>query len=137
MVRDLNLPVRIEVCPIVRDSDGLALSSRNVLLSAREREQATALSRALAVVAEATQAGERDAERLLGPARSELERSGVTAEYLELVSPDTLEPVSTVKDEVLAVVAARIGHTRLIDNLLIHPVAAAASAVADHAEGPL
>jgi pantoate--beta-alanine ligase len=131
MVRDLNLPVRIEVCPTVRDSDGLALSSRNALLSAPEREQATALSRALAVVAEATQAGERDGERLLAPARNELERSGVTAEYLELVAPDTLEPVHTVDGEVLAVVAARVGRTRLIDNLVIHPVAAAASGVAD------
>jgi pantoate--beta-alanine ligase len=131
MVRDLNLPVRIEVCPIVRDGDGLALSSRNALLSGPEREQATALSRALAVVAEATQAGERDAERLLAPARSELERSGIRAEYLELVAPDTLEPVRTVDGEVLAVVAARVGPARLIDNLVIHPVAAAASAVAD------
>ncbi len=137
MVRDLNVPVRIEVCPIVRDSDGLALSSRNALLTVSEREQATALSRALAVVAEATQAGERDAERLLTPARSELERSGVTAEYLELVSPDTLEPVHRVDAEALVLVAARVGSTRLIDNLLIHPVTAAASAVADHDERPL
>lgn len=134
MVRDLNLPVTIEVCPTVRDRDGLPLSSRNALLSPAEREQATALSRALAVVAEATQAGERDAERLLAPARSELERSGVGLEYLELVSPDTLAPVTTVDDVALAVVAGRVGTTRLIDNLLIHPVAAAASAVADRDE---
>jgi pantoate--beta-alanine ligase len=88
-------------------------------------------------VAEATQAGERDAERLLAPARSELERSGVTPEYLELVSPDTLEPVHRVDAEALVLVAARVGSTRLIDNLLVHPVTAAASAVADHDERPL
>lgn len=136
MVRDLNLPVRIDVRPTVRDSDGLALSSRNALLSPGQRAQATALSRALAVVGEAIQAGERDARRLLAPARAELERSGVSTDYLELVSPDTLEPVTTVSSEVLAVVAARVGATRLIDNFLIHPVATAASAVADRDERP-
>jgi pantoate--beta-alanine ligase len=137
MVRDLNLRVQVEVCPTIRDSDGLALSSRNALLSPAEREQATALSRALAVVAEATQAGERDAGRLLSPARAELKRSGVTPEYLELVAPDTLEPVSTVAGEVLAVVAARVGTTRLIDNFLIHPVATAASAVDGNHRPPM
>jgi pantoate--beta-alanine ligase len=125
MVRDLNLPVRIEVCPTVRDADGLALSSRNALLSGVERDQATALSRALAVIAETAQAGERNAERLLAPARAELERSAVTPEYLELVDPETLEPVVEVRGAALAAIAARVGTTRLIDNLPIHPVAAA------------
>ncbi|MEO6859213.1 MAG: pantoate--beta-alanine ligase [Solirubrobacteraceae bacterium] len=129
MVRDLNLTVRIEVRPTVRDEDGLALSSRNALLSAEDRVQATALSRALAVMAEAAQAGERDPEALLAPARLELERSGVQPEYLELVSPDELEPVQEMRGDVLAVIAAPVGPTRLIDNLLIHPVPAAASTV--------
>jgi pantoate--beta-alanine ligase len=134
MVRDLNLPVRIEVCPTVRSADGLALSSRNALLSPGEREQATALSRALAVIAETAQGGERRVKRLLTPAWAELERSGVTPEYLELVSPDTLKPVLQLDGEVLAVVAARVGSTRLIDNISIHPVAA--SVVADGEERP-
>jgi pantoate--beta-alanine ligase len=135
MVRDLNLPVRIEVCPTVRDADGLALSSRNALLSRVEREQATALSRALAVIAETAQGGERHRERLLAPARAELERSRVRPEYLELVSPDTLEPVDELSGEVLVAIAARVGTTRLIDNISIHPVAAA-SAIADGDERP-
>jgi pantoate--beta-alanine ligase len=129
MVRDLNLPVRIEVCPTVRDSDGLALSSRNALLSPAERERATALSRALAVIAETAQSGTRDVEALVAPARAELHRNDVAPEYLELVDPDTLEPVDQLDGEALAVIAARIGSTRLIDNIPIHPVAAA-SAVA-------
>jgi pantoate--beta-alanine ligase len=130
MARDLNLPVTIEVRPTVRDADGLALSSRNALLSPADRERATSLSRALAVMAEAAQAGERDGERLLVPARDELLGSGISPEYLELVDPDTLEPVTELRGETLAVVAARLGSTRLIDNIVIHPVTAA-SVVAD------
>ena len=129
MARDLNLPLTIEVRPTVRDADGLALSSRNALLSPTERERATSLSRALAVMAEAAQAGERDGERLLAPARDELLGSGVSPEYLELVDPDTLEPVTDVRGETLAVIAARLGSTRLIDNIVIHPVAAAPALV--------
>ena len=129
MARDLNLPLTIEVRPTVRDADGLALSSRNALLSPADRERATSLSRALAVIAEAAQAGERDGERLLAPARDELLGSGVSPEYLELVAPGTLEPVTDVRGETLAVIAARLGSTRLIDNIVIHPVAAAPALV--------
>ena len=134
MVRDLNLPLTIDVRPTVRDPDGLALSSRNALLSPADRERATSLSRALAVMAEAAQAGERDGERLLASARDELLGSGVTPEYLELVDPDTLEPVTAIRGETLAVIAARLGSTRLIDNIVIHPVTAA-SVVANSEEG--
>jgi pantoate--beta-alanine ligase len=129
VARDLNLPLTIEVCPTVRDADGLALSSRNALLSPADRERASSLSRALAVMAEAAQAGERDGERLLAPARDELQHSGVTPEYMELVDPDTLEPVREVGGETLAVIATRLGSTRLIDNIVIHPVAAAPALV--------
>jgi pantoate--beta-alanine ligase len=135
MARDLNLPVTIEVRPTVRDADGLALSSRNALLSPADRERATSLSRALAVMAEAAQAGERDSERLLAPARDELLASGVSPEYLELVDPDTLEPVREIRGETLAVIAARLGSTRLIDNIVLHPVAAA-PALVDGQERP-
>jgi pantoate--beta-alanine ligase len=135
LVRDLNLPVVIDVRPTVRDVDGLALSSRNAHLSPGERERATALSRALAVIAETVQAGERDVERLLAPAHAELERSDIHPEYLELVSPDTLEPLASLDGEALAVIAACVGTTRLIDNTPIHAVAPA-SAVAGTEERP-
>jgi len=119
MVRDLNLPVRIEVCPTIRDADGLALSSRNVLLSPVEREQATALHRALRAILAAVAAGERDPEAAAAAGRAELAAAGVTAEYLALVSPDAMEPVGVIDGDVLAVVAARVGSVRLIDNLPI------------------
>ncbi|MFL5862031.1 MAG: pantoate--beta-alanine ligase [Solirubrobacteraceae bacterium] len=119
LVRDLNLPVRIEVCPTVRDADGLALSSRNVLLSPAQRVQATALSRALGAVQAAVTAGERDPGAAAAAGRAELAAAGVEPEYLAIVSPDTIEPVARIEDEVLAAVAARVGSVRLIDNVPI------------------
>jgi pantoate--beta-alanine ligase len=119
LVRDLDMPVRIEVCPTVRDPDGLALSSRNRRLSDPERVQARSLSRALSAVRQAISAGERDPAAARAGALAELTRSGVEPEYLELVAPDTLQPVSSLNGEVLAVVAAQVGTTRLIDNELI------------------
>jgi pantoate--beta-alanine ligase len=116
LVRDLDIPVAIEVCPTVRDPDGLALSSRNARLSAREREQAGALNRALRIAAEKVAAGERDAQVVTAAARAELDRAGVSTEYLELVRADTLAPVARIDGSALAVVAARVGDTRLIDN---------------------
>jgi pantoate--beta-alanine ligase len=116
LVRDLNIPVRIEVCPTVRDPDGLALSSRNALLSPEERARALAISRALRRAREAVAAGERDAAKVAGAARSLMTSAGVEPEYLELVSTDTLAPVSVIDGDVLAVVAAQVGAARLIDN---------------------
>jgi pantoate--beta-alanine ligase len=120
MVRDLNLPVRIEVCPILRADDGLALSSRNAGLSTQERRRATALHRALAAVHAAVLAGERDPAAARAAGLRELDDAGVELEYLELVSPETMTPVAGIDDDVLAVIAARVGATRLIDNTLIH-----------------
>jgi pantoate--beta-alanine ligase len=120
MVRDLNLPVQIETCPTVRDPDGLALSSRNVLLSPAERVRATSLHRALALVAGAIAAGERDPAAATAPARLELTSARVELEYLELISEQTMQPVPRVEGDVLAVIAARVGRTRLIDNQPIH-----------------
>ncbi|HYZ82594.1 MAG TPA: pantoate--beta-alanine ligase [Solirubrobacteraceae bacterium] len=117
MVRDLNLAVRIEVCPTVRDPDGLAMSSRNVHLSPAERVQATALHRALRVVLAAVADGERDPEAAAAAGRAELAAAGVEPEYLALVSPDTMEPAAVIEGEVLAAVAARVGSVRLIDNV--------------------
>ncbi len=124
LVRDLDMPVRIEVVATVREPDGLALSSRNARLSAEERERALALSRALRAAEEALAAGERSAARLREIAVAELAQY-VELDYLELVSPDTLDPVDTVDGDVLLAVAARVGDVRLIDNtILAAPVGA-------------
>ncbi len=120
LVRDLDMPVRIEVCPTVRDQDGLALSSRNAHLSASERQRATALHRALRAAQDAVAAGERSPNAVLSIARSELRSADVEPEYVELVSADTLAPVQRIDGDVLTVIAARVGSTRLIDNTLIH-----------------
>jgi pantoate--beta-alanine ligase len=121
MVRDLNLPVRIAVCPTVRERDGLAMSSRNGRLSPAERQQATALHRALTTARHAITGGERDPEPIKARAYAELIEAGVEPEYFELVDPDTLVPVEQMDGEVLAVVAARVGATRLIDNETLSP----------------
>jgi pantoate--beta-alanine ligase len=119
LVCDLDMPVRIEVCPTVRDRDGLALSSRNARLTPAERARARSLHRALRRIREALESGERDplAARRVGLA--ELSAAGVEPEYLELVGTTTLAPVARIDGQILAVVAARIGPTRLIDNELI------------------
>jgi pantoate--beta-alanine ligase len=119
MVRDLDIPVRIEVCPTVRDPDGLALSSRNAYLSEPEREQALALNRALRAADAAAEAGERDAEALLRIARAELDGAGIEPEYLELRSATDLTPVERVNGSTLLAVAARVGRARLIDNVVL------------------
>jgi pantoate--beta-alanine ligase len=120
LVRDLDIPVRIEVCPTVREPDGLAMSSRNALLSPDERARAAAISRALRSAQEAVAAGERDAAKVAGRARAQMSCSGVEPEYLELVSTDTLTPVGEIDDDVLVVVAAQVGDARLIDNEIIN-----------------
>jgi pantoate--beta-alanine ligase len=119
LVRDLDMPVRIEICPTVRASDGLALSSRNAHLSPDERERATSLQRALQVARNAVLGGERNPATVISAARSELASANVEPDYLELVSADTLVPVERIDGDVLAVVAARVGATRLIDNTLM------------------
>ncbi len=122
MVSDLAMPVTIEVCPTIREADGLAMSSRNVHLTGPDRTRALALHRSLQVAREAVAAGERDAASIRARARHVLGEAGIEAEYLELVTPEGLEPVSRVEGEVLAVVAARVGGTRLIDNERIGPL---------------
>jgi pantoate--beta-alanine ligase len=124
LVRDLNMAVRIEVCPTVREPDGLALSSRNVQLSPDQRRRATSLSRALARAAELVAAGEPDPAVVISAARGELDAGGAQTEYFALVDPDDLTPVTRIGGAVLAVVAARLGSTRLIDNRLLEPVPA-------------
>jgi pantoate--beta-alanine ligase len=122
LVRDLNMPVRIEVCPIVREPDGLAMSSRNAHLSVEQRERATSLHRALRAIDAAVADGEHDPAAAIAVGRAELRSSGVEPEYLELVDPETLAPVQHIEGDALALLAARIGNTRLIDNYTIHPL---------------
>jgi pantoate--beta-alanine ligase len=119
LVHDLNLPVQIEVCPTVREPDGLAMSSRNVHLTADERRRATALSRALTVAQALVAAGETDPAQVLAAGNAELEGARVETEYLQIVNPETLEPITRIEGPALAVVAARVGQTRLIDNKLL------------------
>ena len=119
LVRDLNFPVEIVVCPTIREPDGLALSSRNVYLSAPERERATALSRSLRAADGAVASGERDPHRVLAVARAVLDEAGIEPEYLELRSLEDLSPVERVNGSTLLAVAARVGRARLIDNAIL------------------
>jgi pantoate--beta-alanine ligase len=119
LVRDLNLPVRIEVLPTVREPDGLAMSSRNAYLGPDERERALALSRALRAADAEVAAGRRDADAVLSAARRELDARGVEPEYLELRSADDLSPAARVNGRTLLAVAARVGRARLIDNTVL------------------
>jgi pantoate--beta-alanine ligase len=119
LVRDLDMPVRIEVCPTVRDPDGLALSSRNAYLSAPERERALGLSRALRAAEERVASGVLESGVVLAAARAELERAGVDPEYLELRSTHDLSEVERVNGSTLLAVAARVGRARLIDNAIL------------------
>jgi pantoate--beta-alanine ligase len=119
LVRDLDIPVRIEVRPTVREPDGLAMSSRNAYLDAAERERALALSRALRAADAEVAAGRRDAATVLAAARRELDASGVEPEYLELRSADDLAPAEGVNGRTLLAVAARVGRARLIDNTVL------------------
>jgi pantoate--beta-alanine ligase len=119
LVRDLNIPVRIEVCPTIRDADGLALSSRNAYLSPEERERALALSRALRAAEAAVENGTREAAAVVAAARDELERAGVEPDYLQLRSATDLSPVERVNGSTLLAVAARVGRARLIDNAIL------------------
>jgi len=122
MTRDLDFPVEIAVLPTVREDDGLALSSRNAYLTAEQREQATAISRALAAAEEAARGGETSAESLVEAARNELRRAGIEPEYVEARAAEDLSPVAELNGRpVLVAVAARVGRARLIDNVLITP----------------
>lgn len=126
LVRDLDVPVRIEVGATIRGADGLALSSRNARLRNGERERALALPRALDAARAAVARGERDADRIAAAAHSAMSATGVEPEYLALVAPDTFAPVERLDGEpVLVAVAARVGDVRLIDNTLLRAATAA------------
>ncbi len=122
MARDLDFPVEIAVQPTIREKGGLALSSRNAYLTAEQREQAVAISRALRAAERAAQEGERSTEALVEVARNELRSAGIEPEYVEARAADDLSPVAELNGRpVLVAVAAQVGRARLIDNVLITP----------------
>lgn len=122
MVRDLNLDVQLVICPTIRESDGLALSSRNAYLDAQERQAATVLHRALQAAERELNSGVRDTLELQRAMRKVLDKEPLArVDYAEIVDGDTFEPVVRVGRRSYALVAVRIGGTRLIDNMLIQP----------------
>ncbi len=120
MVRDLNFGVEIVACPIVRERDGLALSSRNVYLDAAQREQALALHRSLTRVRKMWETGEKNATRLIAAGRDEIGREGaVRLDYFEIVDAENLDAVTSAERGTLVAVAGFVGMTRLIDNVVL------------------
>jgi pantoate--beta-alanine ligase len=118
MVSDLDIPVRIEAMPTIREPDGLALSSRNVRLNESDRIRALALHNALEAAREAVEEGERDAARVKQRAATHL--GGVDAEYLAIVDPESFDDLTTIDGRALVAVAAKVGPVRLIDNVVLH-----------------
>jgi pantoate--beta-alanine ligase len=122
MVRDLNFPVEIVACPIVREPDGLAMSSRNAYLNREERSRALVLQRALQKARQQFDAGERIAAKLISAAKEVIAgEPQVALDYFEIVDPDMLDPVERISQKTLVGVAAYVGTTRLIDNLVLEP----------------
>ena len=122
MVADLTIPVRVVVCPTSRDPDGLARSSRNARLGAEERARALAIPRALSAVTDAAAEGVVDTEALRARAAAVLDAAGVETEYVAVVDPESFESVPVRRGPVLVAIAARVGRTRLIDNVVLEPV---------------
>jgi pantoate--beta-alanine ligase len=123
MVRDLNLPVEIVSCPVVREPDGLAMSSRNAYLDAEQRERALVLHRSLERVKNLWEAGEQDAAKLVAAGREEIAREKlIRLDYFEIVDCDSLDVVKSVATRALVAVAAFVGTTRLIDNVVLEGV---------------
>ena len=122
MVRDLNFPVEIVACPIVREPDGLAMSSRNAYLNREERSRALVLQRSLQKARWLFGDGERSVAKLISAAKEVFAgEPQVVLDYFEIVDPDTLDPVERISRRTLVAVAARAGSTRLIDNILLEP----------------
>jgi pantoate--beta-alanine ligase len=120
MVADLNVPVRMIIAPIVREPDGLAMSSRNTYLNSEERQAALVLSRSLAEARAMIDGGERDAVRIISRMRALIEAEpAARIDYVEAVDPDELTPVAGLRDGTLIALAVFIGRTRLIDNLIV------------------
>lgn len=122
MTKDLNIPVQVRSCPIIREESGLALSSRNQYLSTDEKEKATLLYRSLSKAQRAFQEGERDCQKLLQIVKEEFSSPktlNIQLQYVEIVNPETLQPLRTITDSALMAIAAYVGQTRLIDNVIL------------------
>lgn len=123
MVRDLNFPVEIVACPIVREPDGLAMSSRNAFLNRDERQHALVLHKSLQQTQQQFQSGERQSAKLISAAKVIFARDPqVRLDYFEIVDPETLDPVDLISQRTLVAVAAYVGSTRLIDNVVLNPL---------------
>lgn len=122
MAIDLNFPLKIRVCPIIREKDGLAMSSRNVRIPPEKREEALALWRALSLGRELIEAGERNSTQIISRmAETILESGDIEIDYIDIVSTETLEDVETIDDLVMLAGAIRLADVRLIDNVLAAP----------------
>jgi pantoate--beta-alanine ligase len=122
MVRDLNMPVQIVICPIVREPDGLAMSSRNAYLDAQQRKSALVLHRSLQEVQMRFDQGEREVAPLIEAGNEVfVQERSVRLDYFEIVNPETLDPVGVVSHDALVAVAAFVGKARLIDNIVLVP----------------
>ena len=120
MVRDLHMPIEIIACPIVREPDGLAMSSRNAYLDAQQRKSALVLYRSLVRAQQMFEEGEHSAARLITAGNEAfLEEPSTRLDYFEIVDPDDLEPVAEISRPALVAVAAFLGTTRLIDNIIL------------------
>ncbi|MCH7527236.1 MAG: pantoate--beta-alanine ligase [Planctomycetes bacterium] len=125
LVRNLDMPIEIVSCPTVREEDGLAVSSRNAYLSPIEREQAVSLSRSMRRAADAVANGTRDARALIELMEQHIKAAGpAEIDYIDIVDPETLEPVQTVRGSVRICMAVRIGPCRLIDTIAVDAVGA-------------
>jgi pantoate--beta-alanine ligase len=120
MVADLNMPLEIVVCPIVREANGLAMSSRNKYLTDQQRQDAAAIYTSLCKAQQLVKSGERNYKTILGEMNRILQQPGtIQTEYVHIVDPVTLDDLQVIKGQILIAVAARVGTTRLIDNILI------------------
>jgi pantoate--beta-alanine ligase len=127
MVRDLDFDLEIVVCPTVREGDGVAMSSRNAYLNPEQRRQATVLYRSLMRLQMLVDRGERKSETLIAAGKQLMaEEPSVRLDYFEIVNPDTLDPLPEIGRSALIAVAAWVGSTRLIDNIVVHEIFAAA-----------
>ncbi len=123
LVRDLNLDLRVEVAPTVREADGLAMSSRNILLSAEDRQRAPALYEALTMGQKKIEQGERDASQIIAAMRAHIERAlDASIDYISIAHPDTLEEVAHITGPVVIALAVRLSNVRLIDNIIATPL---------------